>query len=370
MELNPRRVLVGMSGGVDSSVAACLLHEQGYEVIGITIKTYRYEDVGGNVGNDSSCCSLDGINDARRVCNNLGIPHYVVDWSERFREQVIDYFIEDYLAGNTPNPCVKCNRTIKWGEMLRKANALGAKWIATGHYADIRQDEQSARYILRRDTNNRKDQSYALWGLTQEHLSRTLFPLTGFTKERSRAEAERFGLSIAKKPESYEICFIPDNDYKRFMRDMVPDLDQKAGTGNILMDGNIIGQHQGYHSYTVGQRKGLGISHPEPLYVLNVLADTNTVEVGTEEHLFSDTLIAGSVNFIKFATLEQPMRLIAKIRYKDEGAPALCSLLPDGRLLLHFEEQRRAITPGQSVVLYDGDDVVGGGIIERVNGDR
>ena len=214
MKRNPKRVLVGMSGGVDSSVAACLLHEQGYEVIGITIKTYRYEDVGGNVGNDSSCCSLDGINDARRVCNTLGIPHYVVDWSERFKEEVIDYFVEDYLAGNTPNPCVKCNRLIKWGQMLLKADMLGAEWIATGHYANIRKDSATERYVLSRDSDNIKDQSYALWGLKQEHLSRTLFPLSGYTKDRSRADAERFGLTIAKKPESYEICFIPDNDYK------------------------------------------------------------------------------------------------------------------------------------------------------------
>lgn len=367
MKRNPNRVLVGMSGGVDSSVAACLLHEQGYEVIGITIKTYRYEDVGGNVGNDSSCCSLDGINDARRVCNARGIPHYVVDWSERFKEEVIDYFVEDYLAGNTPNPCVKCNRTIKWGEMIRKADMLGAQWIATGHYADISHDPQSDRYILSRDSDNVKDQSYALWGLTQEHLSRTLFPLTGFTKERSRAEAERFGLSIAKKPESYEICFIPDNDYKRFMRDMVPDLEEKAGKGDIIMDGEVIGSHNGYHGYTVGQRKGLGISSPEPLYVLNVLADSNEVIVGKEEQLLSKELIAHSVNLIKYKNIEGTRTFTVKIRYKDDGAPAECTLLPDGRLHIVFHEERKAITPGQSIVLYEGNDVIGGGIIDRMS---
>ncbi|MCE2755080.1 MAG: tRNA 2-thiouridine(34) synthase MnmA [Ignavibacteriae bacterium] len=367
MKRNPKRVLVGMSGGVDSSVAACLLHEQGYEVIGITIKTYRYEDVGGNVGNDSSCCSLDGINDARRVCNALGIPHYVVDWSERFKEEVIDYFVEDYLAGNTPNPCVKCNRLIKWGEMLRKADMLGAEWIATGHYANIRKDPATERYVLSRDSDNIKDQSYALWGLKQEHLSRTLFPLTGYTKDRSRADAERFGLTIAKKPESYEICFIPDNDYKRFMRDMVPNLEERAGKGDIVMEGEVIGSHQGYHGFTVGQRKGLGISHPEPLYVLDVLADSNTVLVGTEEHLLSKELVAHSINLIKYAEIDGTKTFTVKIRYKDEGAPADCTMLPDGTLHVKFHEDRKAITPGQSIVLYEGNDVIGGGIIDRIN---
>jgi tRNA-specific 2-thiouridylase len=367
MKLHPKRVLVGMSGGIDSSVAACLLHEQGYEVIGITIKTYRYEDIGGNVGNDSTCCSLDGINDARRVCNALGIPHYVVDWSDTFKEEIIDYFVEDYLAGNTPNPCVKCNRTIKWGEMIKKANALGAQWIATGHYAEISYNQHTDRYYLKRDTNNRKDQTYALWGLKQEHLSRTLFPLTGFTKEQSRAEAERFTLGIEKKPESYEICFIPDNDYKRFMHDMVPNLDEISGSGPILMHGKEIGQHTGYHGYTVGQRKGLGISYPEPLYVLNVLADTNTVEVGTDADLLSTELIAGNVNFMSFPSLDKPQLFIVKIRYKDDGALAMCSLQDDGKLHIVFQEPRRAITPGQSIVLYLDNDVVGGGIIERIN---
>ncbi|GDX66045.1 tRNA-specific 2-thiouridylase MnmA [Chlorobiota bacterium] len=367
MKLHPKRVLVGMSGGIDSSVAACLLHEQGYEVIGITIKTYRYEDIGGNVGNDSTCCSLDGINDARRVCNALGIPHYVVDWSDTFKEEIIDYFVEDYLAGNTPNPCVKCNRTIKWGEMIKKANALGAQWIATGHYAEISYNKSTERYHLKRDINNRKDQTYALWGLKQEHLSRTMFPLTGFTKEQSRAEAERFTLGIEKKPESYEICFIPDNDYKRFMHDMVPNLDEISGSGPILMHGKEIGQHTGYHGYTVGQRKGLGISYPEPLYVLNVLADTNTVEVGTDADLLSTELIAGNINFMSFPSLDKPELFIVKIRYKDDGALAMCSLDEDGKLHVVFQEPRRAITPGQSIVLYHDNDVVGGGIIERIN---
>ncbi len=353
-----------MSGGVDSSVAAALLVEQGYEVIGITMKTYRYEDVGGNVGNDSSCCSLDGINDARRVAMKLGFPHYVVDFSERFKHDVIDYFVQDYMEGRTPNPCVKCNRHVKWDEMLRKADALGAQWIATGHYAHIRYDDAAERYMLSRGTDRRKDQSYALWGLTQESLSRTLFPLSGFTKDRSRAEAERFGLDIAAKAESYEICFIPDNDYNRFLRDMVPGLDTKVKGGDIVLDGEKVGTHDGFPFYTVGQRRGLGLSHPEPLYVLNVLPQSNQLLVGTEEKLLSNELIARELNLIKLAELKGEQEFTVKIRYKDEGSPALCSLLPDGRLLIRFHDARRAITPGQSVVLYDGDDVVGGGIID------
>lgn len=364
MKRNPNRVIVGMSGGVDSSVVAALLVEQGYEVIGITIKTYRYEDVGGNVGNDSSCCSLDGINDARRVCMKLGIPHYVVDFSDTFREEVIDYFIDDYLAGNTPNPCVKCNRTIKWQEMLKKADALGAEFIATGHYAYVRRDETTGRYYLTRGHDQKKDQSYALWGLTQESLARTLFPLSGYVKEESREAARRHDLPIAAKGESYEICFIPDNDYTRFLRDNAEEATTLDG-GDIILDGEVIGKHRGFPFYTVGQRKGLGLSHPEPLFVLNVLANSNTVEVGTADKLLHRGLTAHTINMMKYETLAEPRELIVKIRYKDDGAPALCSMTEDGRLRVEFAEERRAITPGQSVVLYEGDDVVGGGIIEN-----
>ena len=352
-----------MSGGVDSSVAAALLVEQGYDVIGITIKTYRYEDVGGNVGNDSTCCSLDGINDARRIAQQLGIPHYVVDFSEVFKNNVIDYFVRDYLDGNTPNPCVQCNKTIKWGEMDRKADSLGAQWIATGHYANIRRDEITGRYILSRDEQNPKDQTYALWAVSQESLARTMFPLSGFSKHRSREEASRLGLGIASKPESYEICFIPDNDYNRFLRDMVPDLEEKVADGAIMLDGKQIGTHQGYPFYTVGQRRGLGIAHSEPLYVLNVLPDQNIVEVGTDEKLLHQGLVADNVNLIKYGDIAEKREFTVKIRYKDEGAPALCFIDKNQKLHIDFYEPRKAITPGQSVVMYEGNDVVGGGII-------
>lgn len=352
-----------MSGGVDSSVATGMLVEQGYDVIGITIKTYKYEDVGGNVGNDSSCCSLDGINDARRIAMDLGIPHYTVDFSETFKEQIINYFVEDYLAGNTPNPCVKCNRQIKWAEMLKKADSLGAEYIATGHYAQIMHDENTGRRWIRRSDDPQKDQSYMLWGVRQEHLARTLFPLAGFTKPQSRAEGQRLGLDIASKPESYEICFIPDNNYRRFIRDARPDIDTTIGQGDFVLDGNVIGRHEGYPFYTVGQRKGLGIAHSEPLYVLNVLPEQNVIELGTEQQLDAMHLTAHSVNLQKYDNLFEAQRFMVKIRYKDDGAMATCHTDASGMLHVSFDEPRRAIARGQSVVLYEGDDVVGGGII-------
>lgn len=363
MNRDTNRVIVGMSGGVDSSVATGMLVEQGFDVIGITIKTYRYEDVGGNVGNDSTCCSLDGINDARRVALKLGIPHYTVDFTEVFKKEIIDYFVEDYLAGNTPNPCVRCNRQIKWGQMLHKADSLGAEYIATGHYASIEHDEASGRRWIRRSPDAQKDQSYMLWSVRQEHLARTIFPLAGFTKPQSRQEGQRLDLGIASKPESYEICFIPDNDYRRFLRDAVPDIETRIGKGNIILDGQVIGQHEGYPFYTVGQRKGLGISHPEPLFVLDVLPEENIVHLGTADKLDAISLTADNVNLLKYSDLLDPRRFTVKIRYKDEGALAMCHTDKDGTLHVTFDEPRRAIARGQSVVLYEGDDVVGGGLI-------
>lgn len=359
------RVVVGMSGGLDSSVAAALLLEQGYDVVGITIKTYRYEDVGGNVGSDTSCCSLDGINDARRVALELGIPHYVYDFTEPFGREVIDYFVDAYLAGDTPNPCVMCNRTIKWAEMIRRAGALGADYIATGHYAQVRRDETRGRYILSRGRDPEKDQSYALWGLTQESLARTIFPLAGMVKSESREMAARLGLAVAGKRESYEICFIPDNNYNRFLKENVEGLEEKVAGGEIVKDGEVIGRHDGYPFYTVGQRRGLGVSSPEPLYVIDIDPAGNRVEVGDNKALMHRGLRAGTVNMIAYESLPEPLRLTAKIRYKDDGAVCTCRTLPDGTLEIHFDEPRRAITRGQSVVLYEGNDVVGGGVIRE-----
>ncbi len=361
------RVLLGMSGGLDSSVAALLLKQQGHEVIGMTIKTYNYDSVSGsNPANDTSCCSLDGINDARSVAMMLGIPHYVTDLTKEFGSEIIDYFKETYLEGKTPNPCVKCNREIKWAAMLRKADALGCEFISTGHYVKLR--DEGERKVLSRSPDASKDQSYALWAVREEHLHRTLFPLSGYTKEEIRQIAREHNLPVAGKRESYEICFVSDNDYRRFLRENVANIETKAPTGTFMFHDMPVGTHEGVPFYTIGQRKGLGISlpsHPEPLYVTGLDVLNNIVTLGDDEELLTKQLTAHSVNLIKYARLPQDgLAVIAKIRYKDEGATARVHPLPDNRISVMFEEDRRAITPGQSVVLYEGDDVVGGGIIE------
>jgi len=360
------RVVVAMSGGVDSSVVAAMLVEREYSVIGITIKTYRYEDVGGNTGNESSCCSLDGINDARSVAAKLGFPHYVLDFSERFGREVIQNFVDEYLSGRTPNPCVICNRTVKWDELLKKASALGADYIATGHYAKVRFEHRTGRYVVSRGRDESKDQSYALWGLSQESLSKTLFPLAELTKIDVRALAQKYGLATAGKGESFEICFIPDNDYERFLKEQVPDLEHRVNGGDLVMHGKVVGTHRGFPFYTVGQRKGLGKAMGEKVYVTEIDDKTNRVTLGSEEELYHSGLVAERLNMMKYDDCRQSRRVVAKIRYKDEGGAATAKMRDDGTLQVVFDEKRRAITPGQSVVLYEGDDVVGGGVISSV----
>lgn len=360
------RVVVAMSGGVDSSVAAALLVAQGYDVIGMTIKTYRYEDVGGNAVNDNSCCSLDGINDARSVAAKLGFPHYVLDFSEKFGVEIIDTFVDEYLAGRTPNPCVICNRKIKWEELIRKSSALGATHIATGHYARVRKDDTTARYILSRGRDQSKDQSYALWGLSQESLARTLFPLGDWTKAEARAYGEKQEVIRPDKPESFEICFIPDNNYERFLKERVPTLALRVDGGEIIRDGKVVGRHRGYPFYTIGQRKGIGVAMPDPVYVTAIDASTNSIVVDADRALYHTGLVARDVNMIKYDPGPVTRQGVAKIRYKDDGAPATLESLPGGRARVLFAGGRRAITPGQSVVLYEGDDIVGGGIIDEV----
>lgn len=363
--MNPKKnitVAVAMSGGVDSSAAGALLAEEGYNLIGLTIKTYNYEEVGGNAGRDSTCCSLDGINDARMVAAKLGFPHYVLDFSEQFGRNVIDNFVGEYLHGRTPNPCVICNRTIKWEEFIRKATALGADFIATGHYAKVRYDASCGRYILSRGKDATKDQSYALWGLTQHSLSKTMFPLGDLTKPEVRAFSEKVGLRTAHKPESYEICFIGDNDYERFLKERVPELERVEG-GDIVMEGRVVGKHRGFPFYTIGQRRGVGIATGKPVYVTKIDYEKNVIEVGTEADLLHRTLIARDVNLISMDHLDGEVRVTAKIRYKDGGSPATVSQLDDGSVKVVFDEPKRAITAGQSVVFYDGDDLIGGGVI-------
>ncbi len=363
---NNSKIVVAMSGGVDSSVAAALLVEQGYDVIGITIKTYNYEDVGGNIGNESSCCSLDGINDARMVAAKLGFPHYVLDFSEQFKKAVIDNFIREYVAGRTPNPCVVCNRKIKWEELIQKSLSLGADYIATGHFAKIRYDEKSNRFILSKGNDPEKDQSYALWNLTQESLSRTLFPLAELTKPEVREVAKKFGLKTANKGESFEICFIPDDNYERFLKEQKPELEKQVDGGDIVFDGKVVAKHRGFPFYTIGQRKGLGVAFGEPVYVTKINPDTNTIIIGRESDLMHRELIAKSVNLISVENLKNGLSVTAKVRYKDSGSPAFAKQIDSEIIQVIFEEPKRAITPGQSVVLYNGDDVVGGGVIERV----
>jgi tRNA-specific 2-thiouridylase len=361
------RVLLGMSGGLDSSVAALLLQQAGHEVIGMTIKTYNYDDIAGsNPANDTSCCSLDGINDARRVAIRLGIPHYVSDMTEEFGGKIIDYFKETYLEGKTPNPCVKCNREIKWAAMLRKADALDCDYISMGHYVNLR--EENDRMIISRSKDGTKDQSYALWAVRNADLRRTLFPLAPYTKKEIRAIAHANDLPVAGKKESYEICFVQDNDYRRFLRDNVPDISDYSPQGKFILQNEIVGEHEGLPFYTIGQRKGLGLSvpsHPEPLYVTGLDVINNTVTLGDDADLFDSELTASSVNFVKYPGLPSDgIRVTAKIRYKDEGASAIAYTYGNECLRVKFDEPRRAITPGQSVVLYQGDDVVAGGIID------
>ncbi len=356
-----------MSGGVDSSVAACLLAEQGYEVIGITMKTWDYDmaGLGKSTTKETGCCSLESINDARSVAVSKGFLHYTIDFREDFGEAVIDYFKSEYLHGRTPNPCVMCNTKVKWDSLLQRARLLGADYIATGHYARVK--EIDGRYRLFKGKDSNKDQSYVLWGISQEALAHTIFPLAELTKPEVRDLARKFGLKVADKGESYEICFIPDNDYERFLKETIPTLERDVAGGKILdKDGRELGEHRGYPFYTIGQRKGLGITTPEPVYVTEIHYETNTIVVGKDEDLLHHALIAGQVNWIAFGELGEPIRCEAKIRYKDKPEPCTVSREQNGAVLVKFDQPKRAITPGQAVVFYNGDEVLGGGFIERV----
>ena len=356
-----------MSGGVDSSVAAVLLHKQGYEVIGLTMKTWDYSgSVPSRSGKEVGCCTLESMNDARQVALTHGFTHFIVDIREEFGDWVIERFTEEYLSGRTPNPCVLCNTHIKWDALLHRADDLECAQIATGHYARVR--EERGRYILSCGLDMNKDQSYALWGLPQDQLARTVFPLGHYEKSRIRELAVKFGLTgVAQKPDSYEICFIPDNDYKRFLRDRVSGLDERVRNGPIILsDGTEVGRHNGYPFYTIGQRHGLNLALGYPVYVSAIESETNTITVGPREELFKQSLLANKINYVKYPSISEELSATAKIRYKDPGAPCLVQGTSNGELHVSFTEPRIAITPGQSVVVYEGEDILAGGWIQRV----
>lgn len=350
-----------MSGGVDSSVAAVMLHEQGYEVIGLTMKTWDYAS-SGTSGKETGCCSLDSINDARSLAVNMGFPHYILDIREEFGNFVIDNFVDEYLAGRTPNPCVLCNTHIKWEALLQRANKLDCEFIATGHYANIR--EEKGRYLVSKGLDAHKDQSYVLWGVSQENLSRTLLPLGNFHKSEIKQMATDMGqIDLANKSESYEICFVPDNDYRAFLKHKVPGLEKDLNGGDfVLQDGTKVGKHRGYPFYTIGQRKGLEIALGEPMFVLKIIPELNRVVLGKAEELQEKEARVRGINLIKYASLDNETEALTKIRYKDSGT--MSSLKQEGNFIsIRFHHHVSGIAPGQSAVFYEGDDLLGGGFL-------
>ena len=357
------RVVVGMSGGVDSSVAACLLKAQGYDVIGVTMQIWQDEDVC-SVEENGGCCGLSAVEDARRVAAALDIPYYVMNFKNEFREHVIDYFTEEYLSGRTPNPCIACNRYVKWEALLSRSLSIGADYIATGHYARIEQ-LPNGRYALRRSATLAKDQTYALYNLTQEQLKRTLMPVGAYSKGEIRSMAEKIGLLVADKPDSQDICFIPDGDYASFIEDAVREkTGRELPKGNFVTpDGRVLGQHKGIIRYTVGQRKVLGLALGYPAFVLEIRPETNEVVIGTYEESLTHTVRADRLNFMSVEDLTEPKRVFAKIRYNHKGAWCIVEKTGEDEIVCHFEEAQRAVTPGQALVLYDGEYVLGGGTI-------
>jgi len=397
-----------MSGGVDSSLAAFLLSEsgslgkeKGFEVIGITLKLWDYSDVGGDLYRDGRCCSLEAVNDARNVCQKLGIPHYILDFKDKFKEKVISNFVDEYKKGRTPNPCIVCNTEIKWKLLWGKAKELGAEFLATGHYARIKYSGDEKRFLLLKGVDPHKDQSYALWGLSQKNLSKTIFPLGELTKKEVREQAKKYNLKTAFKEESQEICFVPDDDYQRFLKEWNDVTSQKYS--DQIKPGPIydlkkkkIGEHKGIPFYTIGQRRGLNIAFGKPLYVVKIDPDENAIYVGENKDLFKTTFIVSQLNWISIPEFKEKLNCSVKIRYLHSPAKATISLFPEDvkrwqdtgvhqlddayernarassctpeRVKVEFEKPERAITPGQSAVFYEGEEVIGGGVIEKVEG--
>lgn len=353
-----------MSGGIDSTVASLMLHHEGYEVIGITMKTWDYAASGGGK-KETGCCNLDSFNDARMAAVQHGFPHFILDIRDEFGSFVVENFVDEYLAGRTPNPCVLCNTHIKWRALLKRADALGCDFIATGHYASVAQHTNGRHYITK-GVDETKDQSYVLWGLEQDLLSRTLLPLGTYRKTEIRQMAHDFGYpELAKKSESYEICFVPDNDYRGFLKRKVEGLEEKVAGGYFVnKEGKILGQHKGYPFYTIGQRKGLDIALGKPAFVTHIDPDTNTVVLGDEADLEKEEMRVGKVNWLKYDGLPEDRTAITKIRYKDKGSLSL--IHQEGSdVTVRFFDKAKGIAPGQSAVFYEGNDVIGGGIIQR-----
>ena len=356
-----KKVLVAMSGGIDSSMAALLLKKAGYDLVGITMKTWDYES-SKVTSKETGCCSLDSINDARIVAVKLGFPHYVLDIREEFTDKIINNFVEEYLAGRTPNPCVLCNTHIKWDALLKRADMIGCDYIATGHYANIR--FENGRYVLSRGRDANKDQTYVLWGLTQDVLARTIFPLSEYTKQEVREMAKKEGFDyLAKKSESYDICFIPDNDYRKFLNNRIPELPEKIGEGNFIYHGQIVGKHKGYPYYTIGQRRGLEVALGHPVYVKEIIPENNEIILGDKEELAQQIIKVRNYNIIKYDRLPDNFQALVKIRYKDTGKMATLQVVDKDYIEIVFHEPVYAVAPGQSAVFYEGDDLVGGGFI-------
>jgi tRNA-specific 2-thiouridylase len=358
------RILVAMSGGIDSSVASMMLHEEGYEVIGITMKTWDYAS-SGTSGKETGCCSLDSINDARSIAVEKGFPHYILDIRNEFGDFVIDNFVDEYLAGRTPNPCVLCNTHIKWEALIKRADMLDCEFIATGHYASVRNENN--RYVVSRGLDAHKDQSYVLWGLSQQNLARTKFPLGAYRKPEIRQMAMDMGFKeLANKSESYEICFVPDNDYRQFLKNRVPGIEEKLEGGLFVNpQGEVIGKHKGYPFYTIGQRKGLDVAFGKPMFVTEIRPDTNTVVLGELDDLQRQSMKVRGLNLIKYESLLSGTEALTKIRYKDPGTLSTVVQTDDVHAIVEFHAPVHAVAPGQSAVFYEGSDVLGGGFIDK-----
>ena len=349
-----KKVVVGMSGGVDSSVAAYLLKQQGYDVVGVTMQIWQDESHE-EIEKKGGCCGLSAVDDAM-----LDIPYYVMNFKSEFKRDVIDYFVREYLAGRTPNPCIACNRYVKWESLLTRSIQIGADYIATGHYARIC-ELPNGRYAIRNSVTAKKDQTYALYNLTQEQLKRTLMPIGDYTKEQVRKIAEDIGLMVAGKPDSMEICFVPDNDYASFIEN---ETGVTSVPGDFVdVDGNVIGKHKGVIHYTVGQRKGLGIALGKPAFVVAIRPEQNQVVIGEDRDVYTEKLYANNLNFMSVDTITEPVHVKAKIRYSHEGAYCTVRKIDSDTIECIFDQPVRAVTPGQAVVLYDGEYVLGGGTI-------